>query len=497
MARKLVDSKSALGGGEGEILVDPRPQFSLSPYLFMQFMEPLGVTDGSVEAGWDFGRNCWREDLLAVTRELAPTLIRWPGGCFSSYYRWKEGVGARGRRKPMLNLAWSGMESNQVGTHEFIDFCRQVGAEPLIAVNFEADGRKHWSRASIGGVRSAGPREAAAWVEYCNSRANVARRANGARPPFGVRLWQIGNETSYDRRGFDCKTAGRKTLAFARAMRQADPDIELIGWGDSGWAGRMLEVAGGELQYLAFHHHFGPGSEESPLRGTRYRQDPGGTWRELMNAHKSMAEKIGQMRRQIVGSDVALAMTEGHFSLPGRNRCEVLSSWAAGVAYARILNVQARNGDVLKIATLADFCGTRWMVNAVTIPVPGWRHRAYMMPVARVMSLYRKHMGKQAVAVAASDRALDVTASRSGAKVFLHVVNTQRRRAVRARLGVEGMSIVGGRAFEMADDPQREITELEPGAFAPKERSVPAGGRWQFPAASVTAIELRVRPKRR
>lgn len=120
-----------------------------------------------------------------------------------------------------------------------------------------------------------------------------------------------------------------------------------------------------------------------------------------------------------------------------------------------------------------------------------------MMPVARVMSLYRKHMGTQAVAVTASHRALDVTASRSGAKVFLHVVNTQRRRAVRARLGVEGMSIVGGRAFEMADDPQREITELERDVFAPKERKVLAGGRWQFPPASVTAIELRVRPKRR
>jgi len=75
------------------LLVDPRPQFELSPYLFMQFMEPLGTTDPSLEAGWDFKRNRWRKDLVRVTRELAPGLIRWPGGILTAYYRWKEAVG--------------------------------------------------------------------------------------------------------------------------------------------------------------------------------------------------------------------------------------------------------------------------------------------------------------------------------------------------------------------------------------------------------------------
>src|SRR5262245_39681971 len=61
------------------ILIDPQPLFELSPYLYMQFMEPLGATDGSVEAAWDHARNQWREDVLDVTRELAPTMMRWGG----------------------------------------------------------------------------------------------------------------------------------------------------------------------------------------------------------------------------------------------------------------------------------------------------------------------------------------------------------------------------------------------------------------------------------
>ena len=113
------------------IAVDPKPRYELSPYLYMQFMEPLGATDASVEAAWDHLRDDWREDVLEVTRELAPTMMRW-GGIFLDFYRWREGVGPREKRPPMLNLLWGGIESNQVGTVEFVDFSRRVGAEPLI-----------------------------------------------------------------------------------------------------------------------------------------------------------------------------------------------------------------------------------------------------------------------------------------------------------------------------------------------------------------------------
>jgi len=101
------------------IEIDPKPRFALSPYLYMQFMEPLGTTDGSVAAAWDTARDRWREDVIEVTKSLSPSLIRW-GGCFCSYYRWKEGVGPRDERRPMLNLCWGGVETNQVGTAERI-----------------------------------------------------------------------------------------------------------------------------------------------------------------------------------------------------------------------------------------------------------------------------------------------------------------------------------------------------------------------------------------
>ncbi len=467
--------------------INSEPRFALSPYLYMQFMEPLGVTDSSVEAAWDHRARRWRPDVIEATRHLGPTLIRW-GGILSAYYRWREGVGPRDRRKPYVNLCWGGVESHQVGTHEFVDFCRQVGAEPFYCVNFESEGAEHWRRGPSGEDRSAGPEEAADWVRYCNDPDHPERKANGAEKPFGLKLWQIGNETSYSDTHFNLEQAAARTVAFATAMRKADPTIELIGWGDSGWAPRMLEVAGERLQYIAFHHHFGSGLPDSPLHGNEWRKDPDRTWEHLMHAHRSLDAKLREMREQVKGRGVSLAMTEGHFALGGRNRCEVLSTWAAGVANARMLNVQARHGDLLKIATLADFCGTRWMVNAVMIPVPGGR--SFLMPVARAMSLFRRHVGVRSLTVETTPEGLDVTASVTGSRAYLHVVNTQRTRDVMATIRIAGKTIKAARAFTLSAPPEFEIIEHQDGVLDPVESPLPTDGRWTAPAASVSAIEV-------
>jgi len=485
-AATCVTGPALAGESQPVIEIDPAPRFALSPYLYMQFMEPLGVTDGSVDAAWDFASDRWREDVVGITQELAPTLMRW-GGCFCSYYRWKEGVGPMSARRPMLNQLWGGIYMNQVGTHEFVDFCRRVGADPLIVVNFESDGRKYWAVSPKGDIRSGDAKEAGEWVDYCNSPSNSLRQQHGVKDPYNVRLWQIGNETSYDE-GIDVDTAAKKTVEFAKAMRQADPAVEIIGWGDSGWAPRMAEIAGEQLQYIAFHNGLGPGGEGSPLHGIEYRRDPDKTWTYLMRACQAQQEKIDDMRQQVAKYHILLALTECHFGLPGRNRCEVLSTWAAGVANARVLNVHERNGDLLKIATLADFCGTRWQNNAIMIPVPGGK--SFMMPVAMVMSLYRRHSGRQAVGVARTPDGLDATASRTGDRIFLHVVNTHRTRSVKSVFQIDGRRITGGRAYWFDLEPEFEVFEYHPECTFPKESVLDSSLAWTFPAASVSAVEL-------
>lgn len=227
----------------------------------------------------------------------------------------------------MRNLVWGGIETNQVGTAEFVDFCRQVGAEPMICVNFGSEGYANWARTPKGEVRFADADEAAEWVDYCNNPLNRERIAYGFKEPFGVKIWQLGNQ--------------------------------------------MIENAGDHFDYVAFHHMFDPdqGNKNSVVFDNEYRKDPEAAWDILMNGYKIHEQKIFQIREQVAPSGKPLTLTECHYAIRGRNRGEILSSWAEGVSYARVMNVHERHGDLLKIATLADFCGTRWQVNAIMIPV--------------------------------------------------------------------------------------------------------------------------------
>src|SRR5687767_3593676 len=103
------------------ITIDPKPLFELSPHLYMQFMEPLGATDASMEAAWSYDADDWRSDFIATTKDLAPGMLRF-GGLLSRYYKWREGVGPPRERPWYRNYVWGGKETHRVGTHEFVDF---------------------------------------------------------------------------------------------------------------------------------------------------------------------------------------------------------------------------------------------------------------------------------------------------------------------------------------------------------------------------------------
>jgi hypothetical protein len=116
-----------------------------------------------------------------------------------------------------------------------------------------------------------------------------------------------------------------------------------------------------------------------------------------------------------------------------------------------------------------------------------------MMPVAKVMSLYHRHSGEQAVSVSNCPADLDVTASCTGDRFYLHVVNTLRSQSVAADLSVDGVQITSGRTFTLAADPEFEVWEYRDDVLQPVEETLPANARWTFPAASVTAVELDTR----
>lgn len=473
---------------KNSIKLDPTPKHSLSPWLYMQFMEPLGTTDGAVEAAWDHRNDKWFDCVIEKSKEIAPGLMRW-GGILSAYYRWREAVGPRSQRVPMLNYLWGGIETNQIGTAEFLEFCEKIKADAFFCVNFLSEGKQCYAIGPHGEVRTAGPEEAAQWVDYCNNPFNKERISHGRVRPYNVKLWQLGNETSYKflEDGFTVEETGIHTVAFAKAMRAVDPQLKFIGWGDSGWAPRLLEIAGEHIDYVAFHQ--GPVPEQKELlRDGEYTKDWDRSWALMMTAYKATEKKIQEMREQVAGSGKYLAMTEGHMGFKGHNRGNVQSTWMIGVAYARALNVHERNGDILKIATAADYCGTRWMNNALMINHPS--KVAYLMPVAHVMSLYRRHSGESLVDATSTSGDLDITASITGNKAYIHVVNINKDKAVKAELSVAGKTIKSGKVFQLKAEPSFEIMITTRDDLKVEELDMQKADSWTFPSGSVSAVEL-------
>ena len=160
----------------------------ISRNIYGQFSEHLGrcIYDGI----W-VGENSSipntrgiRNDVVAALKKIEIPVIRWPGGCFADQYHWEDGVGPRDQRPKRINTSWGGVvEDDQFGTHEFLDFCDQIGAAPYIS----------------GNVGSGTVEELAEWIEYMTAATNSVmsdlRRKNGRAEPWKIPFVGIGNES--------------------------------------------------------------------------------------------------------------------------------------------------------------------------------------------------------------------------------------------------------------------------------------------------------------
>ena len=245
---------------EAQLSVDPAFVVGVvGRRLFGSFVEHLGrcVYSGIFEPGHPSADGeGFRGDVLALTRELGVSVVRYPGGNFVSGYRWEDSVGPVELRPRRLELAWHSVESNEFGLDEFIRWAAKAGVEPMMAVNL--------------GTR--GVAEALDVLEYMNFPAGTAlsdlRVAHGAVAPYGVRMWCLGNEMDGPWQ-IGHKTAaeyGRLAAETGRAMRMVDPGLELVACGSSSssmptfgsWESTVLELAYDQVDYISAHAYYEP-----------------------------------------------------------------------------------------------------------------------------------------------------------------------------------------------------------------------------------------------
>ncbi len=225
--------------------------------IYGSFIEHLGravyggIYEPTHETADDMG---FRRDVMDVIKKMQVPIVRYPGGNFVSGYNWEDGTGNKSKRPKKMELAWSSVETNEVGIDEFQEWAKRVGAEVMMAVNL--------------GTR--GAEEARNLVEYCNSETHTyyadMRRKNGFDKPFAIKTWclgnemdgpwQIGSKTPYEYARLACETA--------KMMKWVDSSIELVACGSSGpgmptfgeWEKTVLREGYDYIDYISMHNYY-------------------------------------------------------------------------------------------------------------------------------------------------------------------------------------------------------------------------------------------------
>jgi len=229
----------------------------VDPRIFGGFIEHVGraIYEGIYEPDHpQADQQGFRQDTIELVRRLDMPVTRYPGGNFVSGYHWLDGVGPKSDRPTQLDLAWKTIETNQFGTNEFVDWCKQAGTKPMMAVN----------------LGTAGPKEAQQLLEYCNHPAGSfwsdLRIEHGWKDPHDIKLWCLGNEM--DGAWQICaKTAteyGRTAAEAAKMMKMTDASIELVVCGSSAqrmptfasWESEVLEHTYPYVEYLSIHTYY-------------------------------------------------------------------------------------------------------------------------------------------------------------------------------------------------------------------------------------------------
>ena len=365
--------------------------------IFGQFAEHLG--HGIYEGIW-VGPDSpipntrgIRNDVVAALKAIRVPNIRWPGGCFADEYHWRNGIGPQ--RTVTLNPNWGGvLEPNTFGTHEFMDFLEQIGADAYISIN----------------VGSGTPREAAEWLEYLTAAQETTlakeRAANGHPAPYKVPYLGIGNE-SWDCGGnmtpdyylSQLKIYSRFVRNFNPAQQDKQRQMLKIAVGPGGGEARWTDWT--ETIMKAYQHHqwswdvnglsmhsytvvrwppsfksigFGEPEYAQILKSTLEMED-------LINKHSAIMDKYDPQKK------VALVVDEWgawYAPLPDSNPGFLVqqNSLRDAILAALNLNIFARHADRIRMANIAQ------MINVLQAMIITNKEKMVLTPTYYVYKMY-------------------------------------------------------------------------------------------------------------
>jgi len=343
-------------------------------HLFAASLMPADNIDG------------FRADTIKLLKELNAPIYRWPGGNFVSGYEWRDGLGDPDLRPTRRNPAWTGIETNDVGTHEFLKFCEILGTEPMVVVN-----------TGFGDPYSAGQ-----WVEYLNGAYETPmgqlRFKNGRREPWKVKWWGVGNEM-FGNWQLGYMALEQYTLKHNETvdrMRAVDPAVKLVGVGAVGrWSQVMLGRCADSMDQISEHTYIFNDMPDVP-----------GYVRKLPSSIATIAKAHRQYRATIPalkGKDIKINLDEWNYWHGPQvfGELGVRYRMKDGLGVAAGLHEIIRNSDLFGMAMYAQ---TVNVIGAIKTD----RTQAAMETTGLVLALYRKEFGSIPVDVTGTMMQVDM-----------------------------------------------------------------------------------------
>lgn len=364
---------------------------TISRHIYGHFAEHLGrciyggfyVGEGNAKIP---NKDGVRTDIIEALKKLKVPNLRWPGGCFADTYHWKDGIGPKDKRPSMKNVWWGGVtEDNSFGTHDFLNMCEAIGAEPYLA----------------GNVGSGTVQELTDWVRYTNQETGSPmtdlRKTNGRDKPWHAKIWGVGNEV------WGCG-GNMKPEYYANIYRQYA--TFMTDWGNSD---KLFRVASGAsdadynwtevlmrdiphnmLEGVALHHYSViDWGNKGPATGFTEEQyfkimKTALSMEELVTRHSTVMDKYDPAKK------IALVVDEwgGWYDVePGTNPAFLYqqNTMRDAVLAGVTLNIFHKHCDRVRVANLAQ------TVNVLQAVVLTEGEKMLLTPTYHVMEMYNVH----------------------------------------------------------------------------------------------------------
>ena len=347
----------------------------------------------------------FRKEVVTLLKSLHSGVYRFPGGNFVSAHEWRDAIGDRDKRPPIMDPVWHAVQPNDVGTDEFMVLCGLLDVEPYITVN--AGFGDAWSAAQL--------------VEYTNGSIETPmgrlRAKNGHPKPYNIKFWGIGNEAwgSWQMGAMALDQYVLKHNQFAHAMRKVDPSIVLIGsgampdsmtcsgesekrtgkvvteyLGPADWTGGLFQHCLQNMDMVSEHFYTYGNERFDVTKGERVKLDPDEPlvdWmRRPANHVKVKVEAYNDYRKlipELRKKDVPIVLDEWAYAQVPPNSYKIVP------AYAWVFHEMFRYSDLYQ---MANFTFATSLLNMN-------RTDAVLTPSGLLFRLYSDHFGSIPVTV--------------------------------------------------------------------------------------------------